>query len=122
MVTGTYTGQAEATRRSDGKTWTMHIEGELQMKDLDLGDGKAEVTASRDMKHWVSAKSAGLTVGAAVSVKLTCDQSEDGIDRAAEVAGNAAMDLVIEAMEQMDPYIDQFMDDTGINGDKVARA
>lgn len=77
---------------TDGKKSFKHTyEGEKPKELMDhyknlIGDGNAGVSVSTD----ISLKSFGSGVSAMVTVSLTCDQSLNGINAAAELAAQAA--------------------------------
>ncbi len=74
-------------------------EGEVPLADQQqynlaglVGNGKAEVTVTKDM----SAKDFGQGGGVYVSVKLTCDQADQYVDYAARTAGAIASKHLVE--------------------------
>lgn len=77
---------------------------------IPVGDGKAEVGVTRGLKTWFSTREAGMTVESTVYVKLTCDQSEDGIRAAAEEASIIAENLALEGSEEMGMHLEPLMD------------
>lgn len=57
-----------------------------------IGDGKARITVSSDM----AIKNFGTGAGAMVSVSLCCNQDEDTIDKAIQMAGQLARSYAME--------------------------
>lgn len=75
--------------------------------DMDVGDGNAHVANTRELKKWASDRDHGLTVGAAVTVTLTCNQDKKTIRLAARMAGAMAERFVREGITEMNEYFDQ---------------
>lgn len=81
------TCQVELDKKITGFVYTGEIPKELMDRFQALvGDGKAGVTVSSD---W-TVKKFGNGAGSMVVVSLTCDQSDPGINAAAELAAQAS--------------------------------
>lgn len=99
----TIKGSAEVTWRVRGEVGANHAERELFQEGLPegwmdayqqvVGDGKGSITIGTDM----GLKDFGNGATATVFVKLTCDQSEAGLNRAAELATNLAVHYADQA-------------------------
>lgn len=79
-------------RLPDGEEIHYTFDGEVPKEIMDaykqvIGDGNAHVSASSDM----GIKDFGTGAGAMVSVSLTCDQSQQGIHQAAQLASQASL-------------------------------
>ena len=81
---------------------------------LPKGDGAAGVSSTRGIKHWASNRVTGVTVEATSTVTLRCEQDEDRIYEAEEMAGEMAANMSSDGIDYMDRYIDEFLEDTDV--------
>jgi hypothetical protein len=100
MGRATYELNASLKVRSDNKEHKMARKGSKET-DIPHGDGKADVTVGKEFKEWKSYDNGGFTVGASVSVKLSCNQDGESIENAAVTAGEFAEDMALGAIEEM---------------------
>ena len=56
----------------------------------DLPDGDARVMMQHGFKHWSMLEGSGMTVESTCSVEISCEQSEEVLARAAEIASDRA--------------------------------
>ena len=109
MNSATYSGQV-LTRRNGEIVDQKDLGGTMKL-ELPLGNGKARVSQTRGLKHWLSDRDAGITVEATVTVQITCGQSEKAIRAAIESCGNIAEDMAVSGIKQMDQHIHNFAED-----------
>lgn len=72
--------------------------------DIPVGDGKASVSPTRGVKEWFSDRDHGVSVESTMTVQITCGQSEEEIRAAAAKAGQLAMELAHDGLEDMGLY------------------
>ena len=97
-------------RGEDKDSPSLVYEGDLEMSTQEqdvlkqlIGDGRAKVTASREMSH----KDYGNGGSVFVSVTLTCDQSQTTIDAAASWAGHFAEKNAVTQHSQLQQTLTQ---------------
>lgn len=110
MNKATYERHSCSFNRSDQREVNRRIDMGSRVVSIPVGDGNAEVGVTRGLKTWFSTREAGMTVESTVFVKLTCDQSEEGVKEAAEEAGRLAETLALEGSEEMGMHLEPLME------------